>query len=87
MCSNYRGTSLLSLPGEVCSGVLESRICPIVKPPIQEEHCGFSPGCGTVDQLCTLSRVLEGVWELAQLVHVCFVDLEKEFHRVPEVIL
>ncbi|TWW62347.1 R2DM Retrovirus-related Pol polyprotein from type II retrotransposable element [Takifugu flavidus] len=61
VCSNYRGITLLSLPGKVYSGVLERRVRWIVKPQIQEEQCGFRPGSGTVDQLYTLSRVFEGV--------------------------
>ncbi|TWW78236.1 R2DM Retrovirus-related Pol polyprotein from type II retrotransposable element [Takifugu flavidus] len=83
VCSNYRGITLLSLPGKVYSGVLERRVRRIVEPRIQEEQCGFRPGRGTVDQLYTLSRVFEGAWEFAQPVHMCFVDLEKAFDRVP----
>ena len=79
VCSNYRGITLLSLPGKVYSRVLERRIRPIVKPQIQEEQCGFRPGRGTLDQLYTLHRVLKGSWEFAQPVHMCFVDLEKAF--------
>ena len=37
-----------------------------------------------MDQLYTLCRILEGAWEFAQPVHMCFVDLEKAFSpRVP----
>ncbi|KAK0153318.1 putative RNA-directed DNA polymerase from transposon X-element [Merluccius polli] len=76
VCSNYKGITLLSLPGKVYSGVLERRVRRIVEPRIQEEQCGFRPGRGTVDQLYTLCRILEGAWEFAQPVHMCFVDPE-----------
>uniref|UniRef100_A0A8C6LI62 Reverse transcriptase domain-containing protein n=1 Tax=Nothobranchius furzeri TaxID=105023 RepID=A0A8C6LI62_NOTFU len=83
VCSNYRGITILSLPGKVYPGVLERRVHRIVEPQIQKEQCGFHPGRGTLDQLYTLRGILEGVWEFAQPVYMCFVDLEKAFDRVP----
>ncbi len=85
--SNYREITLISLTGKVYARVLERRIWPKVEPRIQEEQCGFRPGCGTLYQLYTLSRVLEVSWEFAQPIHMCFVDLEKAFDCVPRGIL
>ena len=45
VCSSYRGITLLSLPGKVCSGVLKRRARQIVEPRIQEEQCGYGPIC------------------------------------------
>ncbi|KAI3362358.1 hypothetical protein L3Q82_012665, partial [Scortum barcoo] len=77
------GSHFSASPGKVYARVLERRIRPIVDPRIQEEQCGFRPGRGTLDQLYTLCRVLEGLWEFAQPVHMCFADVEKAFDRVP----
>ena len=54
---------LLSLPGKTYFRMLGRRVQLLVEPRIQEEHCGFRPGCGTLDQLFILVRVLEGAWE------------------------
>ncbi|TWW73213.1 hypothetical protein D4764_15G0006070 [Takifugu flavidus] len=87
VCSNYRGITLHSLPGKVYARELEKRIRSIVEPLIEEEQCGFRPGRGTTDHLFTLAGVLEGSWEFAQPVHMCFVDLEKAYDQVPRSIL
>ncbi len=83
VCSGYRGLTLLSLPGNVYTRVLERRVQPIVVPQVQEEQCGFRPGRGTMDQLFTLARVLEGARDFAQPVYMCFVDLEMAYDSVP----
>uniref|UniRef100_A0A8P4KHH4 Reverse transcriptase domain-containing protein n=1 Tax=Dicentrarchus labrax TaxID=13489 RepID=A0A8P4KHH4_DICLA len=82
VCANYRGITLLSLPGKVYSKVLERRVWLIVEPLIEEEQCGFCPGHGTTDQLFPLAGLLKGAWDYAHPVYMCFVDLENEYDRV-----
>ena len=65
MCSNYRGLTLLSFPGP-SQGALERGIRRIVDPQFKKQQSGFCPGCGTVDWLYTIRRVLEGAWEFIQ---------------------
>ena len=41
-CANYRGITLVSLPGKVYSMVLERSVWPIVQTQIEEEQCGLT---------------------------------------------
>lgn len=40
-----------------------------------------------VDQLFTFSGLLDAAWEFAVVVYTCFVDVEKAYERVPQVVL
>ena len=83
VCANYRAITPLSLPGNAYSKVVERRVRLLVEPQIEEEQCGFCPGRGIMDQLFTLTRILEGAWEYAHPVYMSFVDLEMVYDRVP----
>ena len=86
-CSNYRGITLLNLPGKVYARVLERKCRTIVEPKIQDTQCGFRPGLGTTDQLFILRQVFEKVWKFAKPVYTAFIDLEKAYDRVPRDLL
>ncbi|VDP49614.1 unnamed protein product, partial [Soboliphyme baturini] len=82
-CSSYRGITLLSLPGKVYAKVLERKCRDIVDLKIQEEQCGFRPGRSTSDHTFALRQIAEKSWEYAQPLYMCFLDLEKAYHRIP----
>ena len=43
-CTNYRGISLLSLPGKVYAKCLERKCREIVESKLEDGQCGFRPG-------------------------------------------
>ena len=82
-CCNYRGISLLSLPGKVYAKILERRCRAIVETKLSESQCGFRPGRSTTDQLFTLESIVSKRLAHNQATYMCFVDLEKAYDRVP----
>ena len=65
-CTNYRGISLLSLPGKVYAKCLERRCREVVEPKLEDGQCGFRPGRSTMDQIFILKQVFEKSWEYAK---------------------
>ena len=82
-CTNYRGISLLSLPGKVYAKCLERKCREIVESKLEDGQCGFRPGRSTTDQIFTLKQIFEKSWEYGKDLFACFVDLEKAYDRVP----
>ena len=82
ICDNYRGISLLSVPGKVLSLALLERLQPIIEPQLMEAQCGFRKGRGTVDQIWVARQVIEKATEYRTPVHLSFVDLTKAYDSV-----
>ena len=82
-CTNYRGISLLSLPGKVYAKCLERKCREIVESKLEDGQCGFRPGRSTTDQIFTLKQIFEKSWEYGKDLFACFVYLEKAYDRVP----
>ena len=76
-CTNYRGISLLSLPGKVYAKCLEKKCREIVESKLEDGQCGFRLGRSTTNQIFEKSR------EFGKDLFACFVDLEKAYDRVP----
>ena len=81
-CTNYRGISLITLPGKVYAKCLEKKCREIVEPKLADAQCGFRPGRSTMDQIFALQQIFEKSWEYAKEVNACFVDLEKAYDRI-----
>jgi len=57
--TNYRGISLLSLPGKVYAKCLERKCCDIVESKLEDGQCGFCPGRNIIDQIFALEQIFE----------------------------
>ena len=82
ICDNYRGISLLSVPGKVLTLILLERLQAIINPQLMEAQCGFRKGRGTIDQIWVARQVVERAAEYRSPVLMCFVDLTKAYDSV-----
>ena len=59
-CNNYRGISLLSVPGKVLTLILLQRLHVIIDPPLMEAQCRFRMERGAVDQIWVVRQMSRG---------------------------
>ena len=82
VCSNYRGISLLSIPGTVFARVLLNRLSSIAEDLLPEAQCGFRAGRGTTDMIFSLKQIQEKCIEQNMSLYMVFVDFTKAFDTV-----
>ena len=82
LCENYRGISLLSVPGKVYSRIIESRLRKTVENKLLEHQSGFRPGRSVQDHIFTLRQISEKTYRYDKETHIGFVDLQKAFDSV-----
>ena len=58
-CSNYRGITLLSVPGKVSNRVLLNRLKDAVDFHLRDHQAGFKKNQSCADQIVTLHIILE----------------------------
>ena len=81
-CSNYRGITLLSVPGKVFNRILLNRIKDVVDPHLRDQQAGFRKERSCTDQIATLRIILEQSLEWNTSLYVNFIDYEKAFDSV-----
>ncbi|MEL7302024.1 MAG: reverse transcriptase family protein, partial [Pseudomonadota bacterium] len=81
-CKNYRGISLLSIPGKVYGRILIERVRGMTEGMIGEEQCGFRMGRGCVDQVFSLKQLSEKYIGKGKDLYVAYMDLEKAYDRI-----
>ena len=59
VCKNYRGISLLSIPGKVFAKVLKSRVQRVTEEKVMEEQVGFMSRRGCEKQIFVMRQLAE----------------------------
>ena len=86
-CENYRGITLLSIPGKVFNRVLLNRIKTATDPKLRDEQAGFRSNRSTTDQIATLRIIVEQSLEWNSPLIVNFLDYEKAFDSIDRELL
>lgn len=81
-CSNYRGITLLSTPGNIFNRVLLNRMKDAVDPHLRDQQAGFRKSRSCTDQITTLRIVLERSLVWNSPLYVNFIDYKKVFDSV-----
>ena len=81
-CNNYRGITLLSIPGKVFNRVILERIKSATDSKLREEQAGFRKNRSTTDQIATLRILVEQSLEWNAKLTINFLDYEKAFDSI-----
>ena len=81
-CSNYRGITLLSVPGKLLAHLLLTQIRTHLLKHQRPEQSGFKPGKSTTDRILVLYILVEHRREFQQGMLADYVDLKKAFDSV-----
>ena len=81
-CGNWRGITLLSVPGKLFSRVLLNRMQDAVDQLLRQQQAGFRRGRSCIDQIFTLRQIIEKVTEGRRPVIVNFIDFRKAFDSI-----
>ena len=82
LCKNYRGISLLSIPGKVFASILNNRVRMVTEDKVMEEQAGFRRGRGCAEQIFVMRQLAEKMIEKDKRMYAVLVDLEKAYDKV-----
>ena len=78
-CDNYRGITLLSVPGKIFNRILLERMRDAVDEKLRDNQAGFRQNRSCTDQIATLRIIVEQSLEWNSSLYINFVDYRKAF--------
>ena len=81
-CDNWRGITLLSVPGKVFCIVLSRRLQQSIDNQLREQQAGFRQGRSCNEQIFVLRSIIEQSIEYQQRLSINFVDFVNAFDSI-----
>ena len=83
-CSNYRGITLLSIPGKLFTRILLTRALPAIRSRRRPQQAGFMPSRSTTDHISALRLIIEKAREFRKdrSLYIAFIDLKAAFDTI-----
>ncbi|VDP20585.1 unnamed protein product [Schistosoma margrebowiei] len=81
-CENYKGTTLLSVPGKVFNRVLLNQMKDSVDAQLRDQQAGFRKDRSCTDRIATLRIIIEQSVEWNSSLYINFIDYGKAFDSV-----
>jgi hypothetical protein len=78
-CNNWRGVTLLSVPGKVMAGIIIERIKAAIDVTLRQQQAGFRKGRSCCEQMFILRQSIEKVTALNTKLLVNFINFRKAF--------
>ena len=82
ICSNYRGVSLLSVPGKIFGHIILDRMGEGVEKKLRENQGGFWSGRGCADKIFCIQMLIEKCVEFQLPALAIFVDFKTSFDSI-----
>ena len=80
--TNYRGISLTPIAAKIYNKMILNRMRPYIDPILRPNQNGFRKGRGTISQILTIRRIIEGVKAKNLKAILTFIDFKKAFDSV-----
>ncbi|KAI8496360.1 hypothetical protein Bbelb_256590 [Branchiostoma belcheri] len=81
-CNNWRGITLISIPGKVFCAVLLRRLKKAVDSKLREEQAGFRSNRSCTEQIFTLRNIIDQCLEHQTPLVLNFIDFKKAFDSI-----
>ena len=81
-CNNYRGITMLSVPGKILSRIILQRLIAALEKVLRDQQMRFRRNRSCTDHIATLRIITEQSLEWNSSLYITFIGFEKAFDSV-----